>query len=309
MPAPSWPTAASFCARRSRSCASRASRVFSSTRSPSSRSQRSISAAMALKARARSPSSSPRSAAPTRWPSSRPVSADAPRCSALIGRTMAPLARRASATPAARAMATAAAVRRASTRDSASASAAGSSIATTQPRSRTSALAPRRSTRSTPVKESAPSLPASAASTSGESAREAAAWRLDLRAIVGQERDGDRALDLPEHQAQRTEALLGAQLRELHGVGGQAGRAQARGDLRGNALGDEARRRDLRRSRTLLERTPRYPEADPSCPDQRKHGDRNDDEEGARADAHLLRLYQQRPAAHESCRRKHAPLA
>jgi len=133
--------------------------------------------------------------------------------------------------------------------------------------------------------------------------------RRDLRAVVGQERDGDRALDLPEHQAQRTEALLGAQLRELHGVGGQAGRVQARGHLRGNALGDEARRRDLRRSRTLLERTPRYPEADPSCPDQRKHGDRNDDEEGARADAHLLRLYQQGPAAHESCRRKHAPLA
>src|SRR5438445_683691 len=281
------PTAASFCARRSRSCASRASRVFSSTRSPSSRSPRSTSAAMALKARARSPSSSPRSAAPTRWPSCRPVSADAPRCNALIGGTMAPLARRASATPAARAMATAAAVRRARTRDSASASAAGSSIATTQPRSRTSALAPRRSTRSTPVKESAPSLPASAASTSGESAREAAAWR----------------------PAPRTEALLGAQLRELHGVGGQAGRVQARGHLRGNAFGDEARRRDLRRSRTLLERTPRYPEADPSCPDQRKHGDRNDDEEGARADAHLLRLYQQRPAAHESCRRKHARLA
>ena len=117
--------------------------------------------------------------------------------------------------------------------------------------------------------------------------------RRDLGALAGQERDGDRALDLPEHQAQRAEALLCAQLRELHGVGGQAGCVQARGHLRGDALGDETRRCDLRGPRPLLERTARYPEGDRSCSDQRKHGDRNDDEQGARADAHSPRLYQQ----------------
>ena len=79
--------------------------------------------------------------------------------------------------------------------------------------------------------------------------------RRDLGALAGQERDGGRALDLPEHQAQRAEALLCAQLRELHGVGGQAGCVQARGHLRGDALGDETRRCNLRGPRPLLERT------------------------------------------------------